>query len=591
MSDESIAPDSNISGADRETSRIIVTGPGLEDDPGYPMSASKLVRIKDNVWAWCSLITDAQFFTLEIDEAKRESFEPLSDKGILQRIMLHSQFRIYVTQVQEDYKETFYFVYSQDMQEIKKSPVILASSLDRPKEETSFTSNRFFPPAEHGTVGIVVSAGELYFYTISMLSKEAQERQKNISILLENLEKYYAGEFTGTFGDPDAALFNRDEEVRDMIQQLAQDYYQYHQIIIKAPPKRAIPHTPNLFESDFADTPACFPIQAVIAGIQNAKSTAARWEQPKDHAPFFLYEKPKGTAIVEYKIGGKNEVFDDKTTASLWQQVKNFSDDDADVVLALFAHLIRPSFSDGTTWFLASQFLDYRGIQPKMQADVPGGKKRRAGHRQEDIKAVGDSIGRIENIWITLHQWIDEALNSKSKKRKRTEFTHKGRFIMVEEAYTQRELPEGDIEGDPGMEIGWRIRPGSWLRTFLESPNRQVAYLCQKSLQYDPYREQWEKRLSRYFMFHGHINTHGGGGVFNREIDKLLLEISLSVENANPQRTKNRFEKAMNRLVKDKIIQEWSYTDNVSLPARGWLATWLEQKITIHIAPTRGLIK
>src|SRR6266550_3996520 len=189
MSDESIAPDSNISGADRETSRIIVTGPGLEDDPGYPMSASKLVRIKDNVWAWCSLITDAQFFTLEIDEAKRESFEPLSDKGILQRIMLHSQFRIYVTQVQEDYKETFYFVYSQDMQEIKKSPVILASSLDRPKEETSFTSNRFFPPAEHGTVGIVVSAGELYFYTISMLSKEAQERQKNISILLENLEK------------------------------------------------------------------------------------------------------------------------------------------------------------------------------------------------------------------------------------------------------------------------------------------------------------------------------------------------------------------------------------------------------------------
>ena len=39
--------------------------------------------------------------------------------------------------------------------------------------------------------------------------------------------------------------------------------------------------------------------------------------------------------------------------------------------------------------------------------------------------------------------------------------------------------------------------------------------------------EQWEKRLSRYFMFHGHINTHGGGGTFSREISKLLQEISL----------------------------------------------------------------
>jgi len=88
-------------------------------------------------------------------------------------------------------------------------------------------------------------------------------------------------------------------------------------------------------------------------------------------------------------------------------------------------------------------------------------------------------------------------------------------------------------------------------------------------------------------MFHGHINTHGGGGTFNREIGKMLQEISLSAEKDNPQRTKNRFEKAMNTLVADKIIQEWCYEAEVSLPARGWLATWLEQKITVHIAPTK----
>ena len=118
-----------------------------------------------------------------------------------------------------------------------------------------------------------------------------------------------------------------------------------------------------------------------------------RWEQPKITLPFFRYEKPKGTTIVEYKTGEKNEVFDDKTTASLWRQVKQFSDDDADVILALFAHLIRPSEPDGTTWFLAAQYLDYRGLQPITKAYKPG-QRHRAGHRQEDIKAVGESIGR-----------------------------------------------------------------------------------------------------------------------------------------------------------------------------------------------------
>ena len=92
-------------------------------------------------------------------------------------------------------------------------------------------------------------------------------------------------------------------------------------------------------------------------------------------------------------------------------------------------------------------------------------------------------------------------------------------------------------------------------------------------------------------MFHGHINTHGGGGTFSREMSKLLQEISLSVEKDNPKRTRGRFEKAMNTLVEDKIIQEWHYEEAISLPAKGWLPTWLEQKITIHIASTKGLIK
>lgn len=357
--------------------------------------------------------------------------------------------------------------------------------------------------------------------------------------------------------------------------------------------KRRIPYTPNRFENGFAETSSCFTVQAVVACIQDAQSFCDLWKHPNDHAPYFYYEKGndkmKNTALIEYMTGEKNEVFDDKTTSSLWRQVQHFTERDADIILAIFAHLIHPA-PDGTAWFIASQFLDYRELTPRMQSDTPGGRKRRAGHRQEKIREVGESIGRLENIWLTLSQWIDEKSNSK-KKRKRTQYTHKGRLLMIEEALTQRELSEWDEDGDPGLEIAWRIRPGSWLRIFLEDPNRQVATLCQKSLQYHLTKELWEKRLSRYFMFHGHINTRGSGGVFNREIGKLLQELSLEVNQRDPQRTRDRFEKAMNTLVKDRIIQEWHYTEEFSLPAKGWLATWLEQKISIYIAPTKGLVK
>jgi hypothetical protein len=532
-----------------------------------------------NIWLWidCAIHGSITFEDSTMNPPPNEIPLPEKDQDDYARLVavtLRSQLRLCI---QSKGKIS---AYDADLKAIEACPVILASSLSYPKNFTRIERQSPYPPPEHGAAAAIFNQT----YHISELPEQEQERQKRIGRMLEALP-------TQPIETPEGFVYpTYPEELKNMIQQLAQDYYQHHQTVIHTPGKRAIPHIPNLFEQGFAETAACLPIQAVIAGIQDAKSALAQWKQPKDHAPFFLYEKPKGTAIIEYKTGEKNEVFDDKTTASLWRQVKTFSDEDADVVLALFAHLIRPSELDGTTWFLASQFLDYRGLTPRMQADIPGSKKRRAGHRPEDIKSVGESIGRMENIWITLSQWIDEPSKGK-KKRKKTEYTHKGRLLMVEEAYTQREIPDGDASSDPGMEIGWRIRPGSWLRTFLENPNRQVANLCQKSLQYDPYREQWEKRLSRYFMFHGHINTHGGGGTFNREIGKMLQDLSLEVNDRFPQRTRDRFEKAMNTLVRDKIIQEWSYEVEVSLPARGWLTTWLGQKITVHIAPTKSLIE
>ncbi len=83
----------------------------------------------------------------------------------------------------------------------------------------------------------------------------------------------------------------------------------------------------------------------------------------------------------------------------------------------------------------------------------------------------------------------------------------------------------------------------------------------------------------------GHFRMNARSGAFNREIGKLVETLSLPINQRFPERTRQRFEKAMNRLKEDCQIDGWEYDTTINYPARGWLPTWLEQKIRIYIAP------
>ncbi len=348
---------------------------------------------------------------------------------------------------------------------------------------------------------------------------------------------------------------------------------------------------PDPFTAGKALTPSCLPLQHVINGIQNAASGADRWQRSEDRPPFFTGTSEAGSTIVEYN----------NTTMSieqLWAHVQQFSDLDGDVLLAVFAQLLTSPMENDRrgTWIYASNILEYRGLTPRMQADTPGGPKRRAGHRYEDLNDIARSIERISDLWVTIQQIIKEDAEPEQGKRRRRkpkkrEYTQRSRVVNLESMWYQRELTD-DIN-EPVLTkpiyqtpIGWYIRAGKWLEPFLE--NRQVAWICKQALEYDPHNEMWEKRLARYFFFHFRMNASAGS--FHREIGKLLQALSLPIDKRFPERnTKQRFEKALNRLTKDRQIDGWEYTEEIDLQSRGWLPTWLQQKVRIYIAPYRSL--
>jgi hypothetical protein len=348
------------------------------------------------------------------------------------------------------------------------------------------------------------------------------------------------------------------------------------------------PHLPKVFANGRAVIPSCMPLQHAVNGIQNAASGASRWQHPEGHPPFYTGTSEAGSTIMEY-----NDL-DTSLSIDVWEQVKSFTDLDIDVLQAALVQIFTASDSHDkrSAWVYASQILDYRGITPIMKSDRPGGPKRRAGHRPEDIQDIAQCMRRISNLWVTVHQTIkgeipERTANGRRRKPKRVEHSVRSRLISIEKIWYQRELLDEPIRPD-ATPIGWYIRFGDWLEPYLDGASKQIGFICQKSLEYDPYREKWEKRLSRYFCFH--IRMNGRHGVISREIGTLLESLTLPIDTRFPERnTRQRFEKALDRLVADRQIDGWEYKDEPIYPSKGWLPTWLKQSIRIYFAPYKSL--
>ena len=350
-----------------------------------------------------------------------------------------------------------------------------------------------------------------------------------------------------------------------------------------------LPMVPDAFSSSrHADIPSAFPLQGWVNAHHNAHMGDGGWQEGSDGFPHFVFEQPQGRALISFRPSQPARV-DDTIRQSLWDQVKQLSDTDGDVVFAALAQWMHPAHRDaeGLTWITSSAILDYRGITPVMKRE--GRKRYRAGHRTEDLQKIAACWERLRITYLDLQQV--RILEARPGKRpKPSKYTLETEFFRIPDQITQEQLDGGRLA------MAWRYRPGRWVDRYLDKPNRQTALLLQRTLQYDPYRDRWEKRLARYFLFHLRINEGDGGSEPLRRIaGQLIEELNLLefVDRRNPRRTVDRFEKAMGQLLDDGQIGSWEYTDKAQaklkdLPARNWLDAWLAAAAITVAAPKAG---
>ena len=217
----------------------------------------------------------------------------------------------------------------------------------------------------------------------------------------------------------------------------------------------------------------------------------------------------------------------------------------------------------------ANEILEARGLKPMLS-----GSGRRGGYKEDWRKEIQRQIDILSYTWITVDEMEVIRITEKGR-RKKEKWRGESKALAVTSRFGQVRL-DGSTDA-----YAWRVRPGDVFSKFLFGPGRQTALLSQKALEYDYYRQKYEKRLARYFAWIWRISSERTKeGV---TVKTLLDAASMEMDKNRPHRTREKLEKVLDQLQQDDVITDWRYDeiDESLFNKRGWWREWLEHKILV----------
>lgn len=257
--------------------------------------------------------------------------------------------------------------------------------------------------------------------------------------------------------------------------------------------------------------------------------------------------------------------------ALMWRQRDKLSDLDADALDAMSAlWLSQARSAQDRAIGDVDGLLTMRGIQPRARSEG-----QRSGFRKEQRHEMQQALAHIQNLWLDIADVEDESGVRRGLQ---------SRAFVITDRYgvTDRSGTMVDMER-------FIFQPGRVFAQFLIGAGQQSALLSAKALKYDPYRQTWEKRLSRFLSWQWRLYDSGARPQ-PYQVETLLDACGVTVNARFPHRTRDRLEQALDTLQRDEIIAAWQYEDwdEAATGQRGWRDLWLGT--TLHIAPPSAVV-
>ena len=242
----------------------------------------------------------------------------------------------------------------------------------------------------------------------------------------------------------------------------------------------------------------------------------------------------------------------ERLTQLMWRQRGELADLDADTLDALSAiWLYQARDANAAAVANVDDLLSLRGL-----ARHRGGAGRRGGYRDHQRTAMLQSLTHIQNLWLTMAA-LDtyDGFTARPTPRRGKPVTR----VIQSRAFVMTDLL-GQLRLDGFVDVEkFVFRPGEVFAHFLSGPGRQTALLSAKALAYDPYRQTWEKRLTRYLSWQWRCAAHAGDYLQPFAVATLLSAVG---HPATPRRLtwqRARLEKALDTIQHDAVIATWQY--------------------------------
>lgn len=204
-----------------------------------------------------------------------------------------------------------------------------------------------------------------------------------------------------------------------------------------------------------------------------------------------------------------------------------------------------------------------------------GGSGRRGGYAAERRREMLQALSQVGAAWLRVDQTpaIEETASGK-RKRTKIRAVESRLFVITDKA--------GQLRLDGSMDVEEiAFRPGEIVAHFLHGPGRQIALQAATLAHYDFYRESVEYLLGHYLYWQWRADSKNGNAPKEYRIETLLKEAGLELNRRDPARTRERIEKALDRLHTDNHIAGWQYRQGDAerleeiAGSVGWAEEWL----------------
>jgi hypothetical protein len=294
-----------------------------------------------------------------------------------------------------------------------------------------------------------------------------------------------------------------------------------------------------------------------------------QWERPTDGWPYYL--DPRFNVQLEFIPASHDGTQPPpiQATEQTTQQVLALDDQTVSTFIIAMGKWYADTQGQTTPAILTARLhvgdvLGFRGVA----------KHANGGYRPEHKREARETMLTLRNIWVRFEDDVWER-------------DRRGRRVKVP-VHVHSPLMEISLETIPDMLTGedipyaFRVRPGEWVRNYLNSEQHWITQVLRTIMRYNPNNDRMAMRLGIYLAFQWGIRAKHRDASQSLRMQTLLDGAHITRPEKNRDRFRRRVEAAIAQLHHDGVLQAYECLDHVpsvdTAPPSEWWTSWLQAR-------------